>query len=81
VGLHISDDLLRELGLDERGALIEFACRMFQSKRAGLWQAAKIAGLSRVEMEEELRKRGIPAYAPTVADLHEDLETLKRLGA
>ena len=74
MGLHISSDLLKEAGLDERGALVEFACRLFQGKKLTLWPAARLAGLSRVEMERELRDRGIAAYAPTVNDLHEDLD-------
>jgi predicted HTH domain antitoxin len=81
MGLHISDELLRLAGLDEREALIEFACRMFQARKLELWPAAKMARLSRVEMEGELRKRDIAIYLPTVADLHEDLADLKRIGA
>lgn len=81
MALHISSDQLREAGLDERGALIEFACRLFQAKKLTLWPAARLAGLSRVEMERELRERGIAAYAPTVKDLREDLDSLERIGA
>ncbi len=81
MGLHISDEVLREAGLDEREALIEFACRMFQAKKLTLWPAAKLAGLSRVEMEGELRKRGIPIYSPTLDDLRDDMDTIKRIGA
>lgn len=81
MGLHISTDALKEAGLDERDALIEFACRMFQGKKLTLWPAAKLAGLSRVEMEGELRKRGIAIYAPTAAEVREDLDNLKRIGA
>ncbi len=80
MGLHISSDLLREAGLDEREALVEFSCRMFQAKKLGLWPAAKMAGLSRVEMEGEVRKRDIALYSPTVDDLREDMTNLKRIG-
>ena len=81
MGLSISSEQLKEAGLDERDALIEFACRMFQAKKLALWPAAKLAGLSRVEMEGELRKRSIPIYSPSREDLLEDMETIKRLGA
>jgi len=36
MGLHISSEQLREAGLDERGALIEFACRLFQAGKLAL---------------------------------------------
>lgn len=81
MGLHISSDLLREAGLEERDALIEFACRMFQAKKLTLWPAAKMAGLSRIEMEGELRKRSIPIYSPTIDDFREDMDNIKRIGA
>lgn len=79
--LHIPNEVLTQAGLTDREALIEFACSLFQAHRLTLWPAAQLAGLSRVEMEGELRKRGIAIYAPSVEDLREDLENLKRAGA
>jgi predicted HTH domain antitoxin len=81
MGLHISSDQLREAGLDEREALVEFACRLFQAGKLSLWPAAKMAGVSKVEMEAQLRRRGIPIYSPTLDDLREDMENIKRIGA
>lgn len=81
MGLYISSDRLREAGLDERDALTAFACRMFQGKKLEMWPAARMAGLERVEMEGEFRKRGIAIYSPTIGDLHEDVETMRKLGA
>jgi len=40
-----------------------------------------MAGLSRVAMEGELRKRAIPLYSPTLDDFREDLDNIKRIGA
>ena len=60
--LTIPDEALREAGLDEREALIEFACLLFDAGRLGLWPAAKFAGLGRMEFEHELEIRGIAAY-------------------
>lgn len=78
--LHISSELLKRAGLpDDREAIIEFACRLFQARKIPLWPAAQLAGLSRVAMEGQLRKRGIPIYYPTVEDLMDDLAALKRL--
>ncbi len=76
----IPDEVLEKAGLTEREALIEIACRLFDIGKLHLWPAAQLAGLTRVEMESELRKRNIAIYRPTVDDLRNDLATLKRLG-
>jgi predicted HTH domain antitoxin len=78
--LVIPDDALREAGLSERDALIEFACRLFESGRLGLWGAAKLAGLSRVAFEGELLVRHIPWLRPDEGDLADDLAAIERLG-
>ena len=36
--------------------------------------------MSRVEFEEELHRRKIPIYRPTVEDLEHDIAVLKKLG-
>jgi predicted HTH domain antitoxin len=61
-------------------ARVEISCRLFDAGKLDLWPAAQLAQLSRVEFEEELRRRKIPIYRPTVADFKADLETLDRLG-
>jgi predicted HTH domain antitoxin len=76
----IPDDILVAAGLTEKEALIEFACRLFDAEKLGLFQAGKLAGLSRVEMECELRKRNIAIYRPTLQDVERDMATLKNLG-
>jgi predicted HTH domain antitoxin len=63
--LAIPDDLLKDLKMDEREARIEIACRLFDAGKLQLWPAAKLAGLDRVEMENELEKRGIVLYRVT----------------
>lgn len=75
----ISDEVLKEAGLTEREALIEIACRLFDADKLELWPAAQLAGLTRVEMENELSSRKIPIYRPTIEDFEEDLRTLERL--
>ncbi|QDV38359.1 UPF0175 family protein [Tautonia plasticadhaerens] len=80
--LIISDEELREAGLDEREARIELACRLFDIGLLALWPAAKLAGFSsRAPFEGELRARDIPIYRPTVEDLHEDMATIERMRA
>lgn len=76
----ISDQILKEAGLNEREALIEFACRLYDAGRLSLWSAARLADLSRVDLEQELLARHIAIHRPSVADLQNDLDTLDRLG-
>ena len=77
--LVITDEQLEAIKMDERDALIEIACRLFDGERLSLPAACRFAGISRVAMEAELRRRQIAIYRPTVEDLHEDLETLRNL--
>lgn len=78
--LIIPDEVLQQAGLTEREALLEFACRLFDIGKLHHWPAAKLAGLSRIEFEDELHKRKIPIYRPKVEDLAHDLAVLDRLG-
>jgi predicted HTH domain antitoxin len=78
--LVIPDEILQQLGLSEREALIEFACRLFDAGKLYLPDSARLAGLTRVEMEDELAKRNIPIYRPTVEDLLQELADMDRLG-
>ncbi len=79
--LVIPDEALREAGLSERDALVEFACRLFAAGMLTLWSAAKLAGLNRVEFEQESLARGIPLYRPDPRDLAEELAALDQAGA
>ena len=76
----VPDEVLRQAGLSEREALVEFACRLFDAKKLTLWSAAQLSGLDRNGIEDALLERGIPVYRPTVEDLAQDLATLDRLG-
>jgi predicted HTH domain antitoxin len=78
--LTIPDELLRQTNLTEREMKIEIACRLFDAEKITLPQAGKLAGLERIDMEEELFRRKIPIYRPTVEDLLRDVEALKRAG-
>jgi predicted HTH domain antitoxin len=76
----IPEEAIREAGLTEREALIEFACHLFDVGRLTLPAAARLAGLERVALEEELRSRRIAIYRPTPEDLRADLDALDQLG-
>ena len=80
MAITISDEVLKEAGLSERDALIEIACRLFDLEKLHLPAAAKLAGLSRASFEGELRARKIAIYRPTVEDLRQELEALRRAG-
>ena len=77
--LVIPDEALREAGLSETDALIEFACRLLEAGKLSLWGAARLAGLSRVALEDELLARRIPWLRPDEGDLTDDLAALDRL--
>jgi predicted HTH domain antitoxin len=78
--LNIPDNLLQQAGFaDEREALVEFACRLFDAGRLPLWPAAQLAGLTRSQFEQELRHRGIAIYRPTIEEFEEDLRTIRKL--
>ena len=78
--LTISDLVLEQAGLTEGEARLEIACRLFQSYRLSLWQAAQCAGLARVEMEAAILRRGIALYEVTEEQLHNELAAMDRLG-
>lgn len=75
----ISDETLKQAGMTEREAVVEIACRLFDAEKLALWPAAKMAGLSRVEFEQELMNRKIPVYRPTLQDFKDDVAALERL--
>ncbi|MFV2067918.1 MAG: UPF0175 family protein, partial [Pirellulales bacterium] len=54
--LTISDSLLEQAGLTVQEARLEIACRLFQTHRLSLWQAAQWTGLARGE--ENVRRWG-----------------------
>ena len=77
--LVITDEILKEARLTEREALLEFACRLFDSGRLSLGHAGRIVGLDERQMEGELAKRDIPRYRYTQEMLDSDLQTIGKL--
>lgn len=76
----VPDDILRQAGLTEHEALVEFACWLFDADRLDLFASARLAGLSRTEFEAALRARRIPIYRPTLQDIEDDEAALRKLG-
>lgn len=78
--LVIPDDVLRAAGMSEQEAKVEIACRLFDSGRLAIGHAARLAGMSEVNFEEQLAARGLPRYRYTDQMLDQDIESLKKLG-
>jgi len=68
------------MGLTEREAAIEFACRMFDAGRMTFHAAMRFGGLDRVDFENALRARGIAIYRPGPDEPRREAEALKRSG-
>lgn len=69
---HIPDDILKEAGLSEREALLEFACRLFDAGKLSKSAASRLCALDRPAFEAELHKRGLAVYRTSLADYEQD---------
>jgi predicted HTH domain antitoxin len=78
--IQIPDDVLQQAGINEREALCELACRLFDTGKLSLFFAAKLAGVPQSEFEDVLLDRNIPIYRYDEEDLKGDLKTLRRPG-
>ena len=75
----IPDAILKQAGLSEKEALTEIACRLYDAQKLSLWQAAQLCGLDRLGFIDELQRREIPVYRPSVEDVEHDIKTLEEL--
>ena len=78
--LLITDDDLRAVGISEREAIMEIACRWFDAGKLTLGHAARLDGVSEFEFETQLERHGIPRYRYTEDQLDQDVTALKKLG-
>jgi predicted HTH domain antitoxin len=76
----ITDEQLQTIGMNEREAAIEFACRLFDARKITFHAGMKLAALDRLSFEEALRVRGIAIYRPDPEELRREVEALKRSG-
>ena len=79
MAITISDEVLKEAGMSDREALVEIACRLFQAGKLTLPLAARLAGVDRGEMEDQLLDRNNPLYRPTLDDYRQDVSALGKL--
>ena len=71
----IPDAAIQKAGFSEDRVKLEIALALFQMDILTLAQAARVAGLHRMQFQEELAKRKIPVHYG-IEELKEDLKTL-----
>lgn len=77
--LIISGNLLADLHISPTKLLVDIAVYLYEKEQLSMGQAKKLAGLTQIEFQQEMSKRGI-CIKYDVEDFKQDLETLKRLG-
>jgi predicted HTH domain antitoxin len=75
----VPDDILRSARMTEEELRQEIAVLLFQKEKLTLAQASRLAGMSRLQFQHLLASREIPVHYD-VADLEEDLKTLRDTG-
>ncbi len=76
--LIISADTLRSAKCSADDLKIDFAVYMYDKNRLSIGQAKRIAGLSQIEFQKELSKRGI-SIKYSIEDIEQDLKNLDSL--
>jgi predicted HTH domain antitoxin len=79
MGVLIGDDILQTARMTEEELRLELAVLLFQKERLTLAQAGRLAGMNRLQFQHLLASRQIPVHYD-VAELEQDLDTLKNLG-
>ena len=77
--VRIPAERLGTVALTERDALVDIAIGLYKREEASLGRAAEVAGITSVELLDELGRRRIPVNFGA-ADLQADLARLKSLG-
>ena len=77
--LTISDEVLQRMGMSAEEARVEIACRLFDAGKLALWPGAQMAQMTRIQFEDELSRRKIPIYRPTVEDLEAEIKAWDQL--
>lgn len=76
----ISDETLKAAGMTEPEMKLEIACRLFDAGKLNLWPAAQLAGLTRIEFEDSLIRRGIAPHRMDEQYVREELEYAAQFG-
>lgn len=75
----ITDEVLQSARLSEAELRQELAVLLFERERLTLAQAARLAGLNRLQFQHVLASRAIPVHYD-VAEFEADLNTLRDMG-
>ena len=76
--LLISGQVLEELRLNPSELLVEIAVHLYDKEKLSIGQAKKLAGLTQIEFQKEMSKRGV-LIKYDVEDFAKDMDTLNRL--
>jgi predicted HTH domain antitoxin len=79
MSLEISDEIIRSSGMSKEELTREIAVMLFQKERLTLAQAAKFAGMNRLQFQHLLASRQIPVHYDSM-DFEDDIKTLHELG-
>ena len=75
----VPDELAAAVGLSETSAKLELAISLYQQRKISLGRAAELAGVDRLELQRELRQRGV-GMNYGVSDLEADVLVLRETG-
>jgi predicted HTH domain antitoxin len=75
----VSDDILQSARMTADELRQEIAVLLFQKSKLTLAQASHLAGMTRIRFQHLLASREIPVHYD-VADLEEDIKTLRDIG-
>jgi len=78
MALVLSDEFLAKAKLTEQEVWLELSLVLYQKQRISLGKAAEMAGINRLQMQSELKKRNIFLNI-TPEDVKKDVEALQNL--
>lgn len=76
--LIISGNMLEELRISPSELKIDLAIYLYDKEKLSMGQAKKLAGLTQIEFQKEMSKRGV-FIKYDIEDLEKDLENLNQL--
>jgi predicted HTH domain antitoxin len=75
----IPDEIFQASGLSEEELLQEVILMLYEKKRISIGKASNLLGINLIEFQHLLASKDIYIHYD-IEDLHEDVNTLKRLG-
>ena len=78
MGLTIPDNIIAQTDMTPAELMLEFAIFLYQRERLSLAQAARLAGLSRIQFQQNLAERKIPLNFG-IEDLQQELDIIEKV--